>query len=164
VNDAVCTIIEGLDWAGKSTLAGALADAVHERSGRIRIRPLPLVLREPSNAGGRGLMGLHVREALARKTCAGSVESTWPPEAWIAYFGAAMLMQNQDAVEALAAGRDVIYDRRELSMMAYQCWSTGRFDLLGGEHHRSGHQEYARELQRGCGPDRHPDLRWHRDR
>lgn len=112
-------VIEGIDKSGKDTLACGLAEARRAQCGCT-----PPVLHEPSPYGESGI----VRAYLRGKT-RGEAPASWPQETWICAFVGAMLAQDESARLFVADHRDVIYVRRELSTLVYQCYVPNRGEL-----------------------------------
>ena len=124
-------VVEGIDLTGKDTVAKRLAHDALVRPDLIP--PAALILQEPPATDRACLPGYgylpSVRDMLRAKV-AGSRPATWSPEAWICAFMGAMLAQDWVARAALTVGRSVVYARRELSTIAYQCLLNDRTDLI----------------------------------
>lgn len=103
-------VLEGPEGAGKTTLAGALAERLR------RIGQDPVMVREPG--------GTPAAEALRRELL--HADRSWTPERELLYLTAARAdLVGQVIRPALAAGRIVISDRYDLSTLAYQAAGRG---------------------------------------
>lgn len=103
-------VLEGPEGAGKTTLAGALAERLR------RIGHDPVMVREPG--------GTPAAEALRRELL--HADRSWTPERELLYLTAARAdLVGQVIRPALAAGRIVISDRYDLSTLAYQAAGRG---------------------------------------
>ncbi len=98
-------VVEGPDGAGKTTLAGALADRIRE------VEREPVLVREPGGTpAAERIRGAFLDPAVR-----------FEPHTELLYICAARAHLVQEVIRpALAAGRIVISDRYELSTLAYQ--------------------------------------------
>jgi len=137
-------VVEGLDDAGKSTLARALCNALWSfqcAHKTLSTAPPPLILREPSPDRP---LGKFVRSRLSAPPPA------WTPEAWACAMIAAMLEQDFTARSWAEHGGDVIFDRRELSTLVYQ--GDALWVALGRSvnHENRRIDEYLRDCDSGA--------------
>src|SRR5437667_268896 len=97
-------VLEGIDGAGTTTQADAIAAALRKKGRQV------FVTREPSDLA----IGKQIRAALVGK-------AAFPSDALALLFAADRLDHLEREVQpALRAGTDVICDRYVLSSMAYQ--------------------------------------------
>jgi dTMP kinase len=110
MSEGFFVVLEGPEGAGKSTLAGALAE-------RFRLAGQePVMVREPG--------GTPAAEALRDQLL--HAERFWTPERELLYIVTARAdLVGQVIRPALAAGRVVVSDRYDLSTMAYQASGRG---------------------------------------
>lgn len=119
--------IEGIDGAGKSTLARALAEA-------LGLGPCAALTSEPS----RNEVGRFARACLEGQVPAAQHYS---PQQWAALFVADRLQHARDIHTWLLSGRHVVCDRYALSTLVYQGWGRGDAQV----------RDYIRATMRGPG-------------